>query len=299
MTTNEAANRRNLLPLLGDFLALTKPRVMSLLLVSAVTGAFLGAQSTPSLKIIIAVIIGGALASGGAASLNMAYESELDKKMGRTKNRPVAEGRIAFKTAVLFGIALNVGSFVILTLMANMLAAGLAIAGTLLYFGLYTVILKRTTTQNIVIGGAAGAVPPLVGYAASAGTVDLSAWYLFVIIFFWTPPHFWALAIMIKDDYARANIPMLPVVMGIKHTTKQILLYTAVLSVLTILFGFVSQTLGWIYTIGSASLNLILFWYAYRLFKSSDRLAATKLYKYSLLYLALFFLLVMIDSVWE
>ena len=299
MTTNEAANRRNLLPLLGDFLALTKPRVMSLLLVSAVAGAFLGAQSTPSLKIIIAVIIGGALASGGAASLNMAYESELDKKMGRTKNRPVAEGRIAGNTAILFGIALNVGSFVILTLMANMLAAGLAIAGTLLYFGLYTVILKRTTTQNIVIGGAAGAVPPLVGYAASAGTVDLSAWYLFVIIFFWTPPHFWALAIMIKDDYARANIPMMPVVMGIKHTTKQILLYTAVLSVLTILFGFVSQTLGWIYTIGSASLNLILFWYAYRLFKGPDRLAATKLYKYSLLYLALFFLLVMIDSVWE
>ena len=299
MTTNETANRRNLLPLLGDFLALTKPRVMSLLLVSAVAGAFLGAQSTPSLKIIIAVIIGGALASGGAASLNMAYESELDQKMGRTKNRPVAEGRIAFKTAVLFGIALNVGSFVILTLMTNMLAAGLAIVGTLLYFGLYTVILKRTTTQNIVIGGAAGAVPPLVGYAASAGTVDLSAWYLFVIIFFWTPPHFWALAIMIKDDYARANIPMMPVVMGIKHTTKQILLYTAVLSVLTILFGFVSQTLGWIYTIGSASLNLILFWYAYRLFKGPDRLAATKLYKYSLLYLALFFLLVMIDSVWE
>ena len=299
MTTNEAANRKNLLPLLGDFLALTKPRVMSLLLVSAVAGAFLGAQSTPSLKIIIAVIIGGALASGGAASLNMAYESELDKKMGRTKNRPVAEGRIAFNTAMLFGIALNVGSFVILTLMTNMLAAGLAIVGTLLYFGLYTVILKRTTTQNIVIGGAAGAVPPLVGYTASAGTVDLSAWYLFVIIFFWTPPHFWALAIMIKDDYARANIPMLPVVMGIKHTTKQILLYTAVLSVLTILFGFVSQTLGWIYTIGSASLNLILFWYAYRLFKGPDRLAATKLYKYSLLYLALFFLLVMIDSVWE
>ena len=297
MTTNETANRRNLLPLLGDFLALTKPRVMSLLLVSAVAGAFLGAQSTPSLKIIIAVIIGGALASGGAASLNMAYESELDKKMGRTKNRPVAEGRIAFNTAILFGIALNVGSFVILTLMTNVLAAGLAIVGTLLYFGLYTVILKRTTTQNIVIGGAAGAVPPLVGYAASAGTVDLSAWYLFVIIFFWTPPHFWALAIMIKDDYARANIPMLPVVMGIKHTTKQILLYTAVLSVLTILFGFVSQTLGWIYTIGSASLNLILFWYAYRLFKGPDRLAATKLYKYSLLYLALFFLLVMIDSV--
>ena len=299
MTTNETVNRRHLLPLLGDFLALTKPRVMSLLLVSAIAGAFLGAQSMPSFKIIVAVLIGGALASGGAASLNMAYESELDQKMGRTKNRPVAEGRISFNTAILFGIALNVGSFVILAMMTNILAAALAIVGTVLYFGLYTVILKRTTTQNIVIGGAAGAVPPLVGYAASAGTIDLSAWYLFVIIFFWTPPHFWALAIMIKDDYARANIPMLPVVMGVKHTTKQILLYTAVLSVLTIVFGFVSQPLGWIYTIGSGSLNCILIWYAYRLMKDPDRPAATKLYKYSLLYLALFFLLIMIDSVLE
>ena len=299
MTTNETVNRRHLLPLLGDFLALTKPRVMSLLLVSAIAGAFLGAQSMPSFKIIVAVLIGGALASGGAASLNMAYESELDQKMGRTKNRPVAEGRISFNTAILFGIALNVGSFVILALMTNILAAALAIVGTVLYFGLYTVILKRTTTQNIVIGGAAGAVPPLVGYAASAGTIDLSAWYLFVIIFFWTPPHFWALAIMIKDDYARANIPMLPVVMGVKHTTKQILLYTAVLSVLTILFGFVSQPLGWIYTVGSGSLNCILIWYAYRLMKGLDHPAATKLYKYSLLYLALFFLLIMIDSILE
>jgi len=280
-------------------LALTKPRVMSLLLVSAIAGAFLGAQSMPSFKIIVAVLIGGSLASGGAASLNMAYESELDQKMGRTKNRPVAEGRISFNTAILFGIALNVGSFVILALMTNILAAALAIVGTVLYFGLYTVILKRTTTQNIVIGGAAGAIPPLVGYAASAGTIDLSAWYLFVIIFFWTPPHFWALAIMIKDDYARANIPMLPVVMGVKHTTKQILLYTAVLSVLTILFGFVSQPLGWIYTVGSGSLNCILIWYAYRLMKGPDRPAATKLYKYSLLYLALFFLLIMIDSMLE
>ena len=299
MTTNETVNRRHLLPLLGDFLALTKPRVMSLLLVSAIAGAFLGAQSMPSFKIIVAVLIGGALASGGAASLNMAYESELDQKMGRTKNRPVAEGRISFNTAIFFGIALNVGSFVILALMTNILAAALAIVGTVLYFGLYTVILKRTTTQNIVIGGAAGAVPPLVGYAASAGTIDLSAWYLFVIIFFWTPPHIWALAIMIKDDYARANIPMLPVVMGVKHTTKQILLYTAVLAVLTILFGFVSQPLGWIYTVGSGSLNCILIWYAYRLMKGPDRPAATKLYKYSLLYLALFFLLIMIDSVLE
>ncbi len=157
--------------LLGDFIALTKPRVMSLLLVSAIAGAFLGAGSTPTLEVIVAVLIGGALASGGAASLNMAYESELDQRMGRTKNRPVAEGRISVLTAVIYGVALNIISFVLLALMTNVLAASLAIAGTILYFGLYTVILKRTTTQNIVLGGAAGAVPPLVGYAAVTGSV--------------------------------------------------------------------------------------------------------------------------------
>ena len=212
MATNETLERSSAIGMVGDFIALTKPRVMSLLLVSAVAGAFIGAGSTPTLEVLIAVLVGGALASGGAASLNMAYESELDQRMGRTKNRPVAEGRLSARTAMVYGVLLNIGSFLILALMTNVLAAMLAIAGTVLYFGLYTVILKRTTTQNIVVGGAAGAVPPLVGYAAATGAVDLSAWYLFVIVFFWTPPHFWALAIMIKDDYARAGIPMLPVV---------------------------------------------------------------------------------------
>jgi protoheme IX farnesyltransferase len=283
--------------LMGDFIALTKPRVMSLLLVSAIAGAFIGAGSTPTAEILIAVLVGGALASGGAASLNMAYESELDRKMGRTKNRPVAEERISARTATIYGLALNVGAFLILALMANVLAAVLAIVGTILYFGLYTVVLKRTTTQNIVIGGAAGAVPPLVGYAAVTGSVDLAAWYLFVIVFFWTPPHFWALAIMIKDDYARADIPMLPVVRGVEHTTVQILVYSVILSALTILFGVVSPALSWIYMIGAAVLCVTFIWYAYRLTKEPDRPAATRLYKYSLLFLALFFVLVMVDSV--
>lgn len=283
--------------LLGDFIALTKPRVMSLLLVSAVAGAFIGAGATPSSEIILAVLVGGALASGGAAALNMAYESELDRKMGRTKNRPVAEGRISARVAVLYGLALNVGAFVVLSLMTNVLAASLAIAGTTLYFGLYTVVLKRTTTQNIVIGGAAGAVPPLVGYAAATGSVDLAAWYMFIIVFFWTPPHFWALAIMIKDDYAKAEIPMLPVVRGIEHTSVQIMLYSVILSVLTILFGVVSDSLGWTYMIGATLLCLAFIWYAYKLLKAPDRPAATSLYKYSLLFLALFFVLVMVDSV--
>lgn len=283
--------------LLGDFIALTKPRVMSLLLVSAIAGAFLGAGSTPTLEVIVAVLIGGALASGGAASLNMAYESELDQRMGRTKNRPVAEGRISVLTAVIYGVALNIISFVLLALMTNVLAASLAIAGTILYFGLYTVILKRTTTQNIVLGGAAGAVPPLVGYAAVTGSLDLAAWYMFIIVFFWTPPHFWALAIMIKDDYAKADIPMLPVVRGVKHTTIQIMLYTVILSALTIIFGIVSDALSWIYMIGAAALCLAFLWYALKLTKAPDRPAAISLYKYSLLFLALFFVLVMVDSV--
>ena len=297
MATNETLERSSAMGMVGDYIALTKPRVMSLLLVSAVAGAFLGAGSTPSLEVLVAVLVGGALASGGAASLNMAYESELDQRMGRTKNRPVAEGRISVRTAMLYGILLNVGSFLVLALMTNVLAALLAIAGTVLYFGLYTVILKRTTTQNIVVGGAAGAVPPLVGYAAVTGSVELSAWYLFVIVFFWTPPHFWALAIMIKDDYARAGIPMLPVVRGVEHTTVQIMLYSVILSALTILFGVVSEPLGWIYMIGAAALSLAFIWYALLLTRNPERPAATRLYKYSLLYLALFFVLVMVDSV--
>jgi len=297
MVTNEAIERGSARALLSDFIALTKPRVMSLLLVSAIAGAFLGAGSTPSLQVILGVLVGGALAAGGAASLNMAYEGELDRRMGRTKNRPVAQGRISARSAALFGVLLNVAAFIVLVLMTNVLAASLALAGTALYFGLYTVVLKRTTTQNIVVGGAAGAVPPLVGYAAAAGTVDLAAWYLFVIIFFWTPPHFWALAIMIKDDYARADIPMLPVVRGVEHTTTQILLYTTVLSALTILFGVVAGVLGWTYMVGAAVLGGAFLWYAFRLVREPGKPAAARLYKYSLLYLALLLVLVMVDSV--
>ncbi|MBT7079581.1 MAG: protoheme IX farnesyltransferase, partial [Chloroflexi bacterium] len=287
----------SVMTLLGDYIALTKPRVMSLLVVSAIAGAFLGAGSTPTFEVIIAVLIGGALASGGAASLNMAYEGELDQRMGRTKNRPVAEGRISVLSAVIFGVVLNIISFVLLALMTNVLAASLAIAGTILYFGLYTVILKRTTTQNIVLGGAAGAVPPLVGYAAATGSIDLAAWYMFIIVFFWTPPHFWALAIMIKDDYAKAEIPMLPVIRGVEYTTVQIMLYSVILSGLTIVFGVLSPILSWIYMIGASALCLAFLWYALKLIKAPDRPAAISLYKYSLLFLALFFVLIMVDSV--
>ena len=296
-TTDQTVEPHSVMGQLNDFISLTKPKVMSLLLVSAIAGAFLGSDATPKMEVLIAVLSGGALAAGGAASLNMAYEKEIDQKMGRTKNRPVAEGRISPVTAIIFGLTLNVLSFAIFSLMTNYLAALLAIAGTVLYFGLYTVILKRTTPQNIVLGGAAGAVPPLVGFAAATGTLNLSAWYLFIIIFFWTPPHFWALAIMIKDDYAKANIPMLPVVRGVEHTTVQIMLYTVILAVVMILFGLITENLGWIYLIGAVLLNTTLFRYSYKLIRFPNKPTATRLYKYSLLYLALALVLVMADSV--
>jgi protoheme IX farnesyltransferase len=257
---------------------------------------FLGERGVPSGLLIAVVLVGGALASGGASALNMWFEEDLDRRMGRTKARPVAERRVSSRNALIYGIALNVISFAILATWANLLAAGLAMLGTVLYFGLYTVWLKRTTVHNIVIGGAAGAIPPLVGYAAVTGTLHLTAWYLFVIIFFWTPPHFWALAIMIKNDYSRAGVPMLPVVHGEQQTKLQILLYSVLLVAITVLYYTVDTSLGLVYLIGASVLGAGLLYYAARLYWKAPRGFAWSLYRYSLLYLAALFTLVMIDA---
>ncbi|MEX0762073.1 MAG: heme o synthase [Dehalococcoidia bacterium] len=280
----------------SDYVALTKPRIMSLLLVTALTGAVLAANGMPPVVLLVSVLLGGAMASGGASALNHWFEIDVDRRMGRTKQRPVAMGRIPPRNALYFGLALNAGAFVVLALGANVLAAGLAMVGTLLYFFLYTVWLKRSTTHNIVIGGAAGAMPPLVGWAAVTGTLDLPAWYLFAIIFFWTPPHFWALAIMIKDDYARADIPMLPVIEGEARTRVSIMLYSLLLSALSVLFVTATPALGTIYVAGASVLSLILIWYAFKLLRIKTRNAAWALYRFSLLYLALLFLFVMVDG---
>ena len=281
---------------IGDYVALTKPRIMSLLLLTAASGAVLGARGMPGAAALISLIAGGARASGGASSLNMWFEDDLDRRMGRTKARPVAQGRISPRAALVFGIVLNVAAFAVLAVGANVLAASLAMLGTVLYVGLYTAWLKQATVHNIVIGGAAGAVPPLVGYAAATGTLDLSAWYLFGIIFFWTPPHFWALAIMIKDDYARARVPMLPVVRGEAVTRVQILLYSILVAMFSLLFVTVESSLGYIYLIGAAVLGAGLVFEAVRLLRQADRAAASRLYRFSLLYLAILFALVMIDA---
>ena len=280
-----------------DYLILTKPRVMSLLLFTALGGSFIAARGVPPWQYIVVVLVGGALASGGASALNMWYEEDIDQEMHRTDHRPVAGGRIKPMNALIFGVALNM-SFRsrFSTFFTNVLAASLAIAGSALYVVLYTALLKRTTTQNIVIGGAAGAMPPLVGYAAILGVLELEAWYLFAVVFFWTPPHFWALSLLIKEDYARAGVPMMPVVSGEAATRVQILLYTVLMLPLTVMYYFATSKLGVVYLVSAVVLGLVFFGLAFKLWRSGERKDTVNLYKFSLLYLFLLFVALMFDA---
>ena len=220
--------------LVGDYVALTKPRVISLLLVTTAATMFV-ADPSPPLGVLLATLLGGYLAAGGAGAINHYIERDIDARMSRTSRRPLPSGRIEPRTALWFGIALGILSFGLFAVAVNMTAALLAMAGLLGYVFVYTMWLKPRTTQNIVIGGAAGAVPPLVGWAAATGGLEPSAFYLFAIVFYWTPPHFWALALLIKDEYARTGIPMLPVVDGEAETRRQIVLYGWLLLAITAL----------------------------------------------------------------
>ena len=280
---------------LADYLTLTKPLIIILLLVTALGGMFLAEQGIPSGALILWVLMGGALASGGANALNHYMERESDQKMTRTRNRPVAGHRIEPWQALVFGVLLNVLGFAVLVAWVNLLSAALTIGATLFYILIYTVWLKKSTTQNIVIGGAAGAVPPLVGWAAVTGGLGLPAFYLFAIIFFWTPPHFWALALLIRRDYARANIPMLPVVKGVRETTWNIFLYSLLLVALTLVF-FTTQAVGWVYLAGAGGLGAILIYMAWKLWRDEGATSARSVYLYSLLYLAGIFVAIMVDS---
>ncbi|MBT4514279.1 MAG: protoheme IX farnesyltransferase [Chloroflexi bacterium] len=279
-----------------DYITLTKPRVMVLLLLTSVTGMVLAAGGFPDGTILAAVLAGGIGASGGASALNHWLDRDIDQEMDRTATRPVASGRVRPMSAFAFGIILNVISFAVLFAWANLLAALLAMAGTLIYVIVYTVWLKRSSVQNIVIGGAAGAIPPLVGWAGVENSVGLEAWYLFAIIFFWTPPHFWALALLIKDDYEAAGIPMLPVVATRSTTNMSILLYTVLLVALSLAFVAATDRLGIIYLAPTAVLGAIYLYLTVRLFRDDTRTVILGLYKYSLLYLALLFVAVMVDG---
>ena len=284
--------------LVRDLITLTKPAIMSLLLVTALGGMFLAQGGVPPFGILAATLVGGAAASGGASSLNHYFDRDLDERMRRTRRRPLPAHRISGRLAVGWGIALNVVAFVVLALFTNLLAAALAIVGTLFYIFVYTLWLKRTTVQNIVIGGAAGAIPPLVGWAAITGSLDLAAWLLFAIVFFWTPAHFWALALLIRDDYERAGIPMMPVVLGDQATAWNILAYAASLLPLSLLL-FIAAGLGYVYLAAAIVLGAIFIAYAFRLLRGGAlhrRALARAVYLYSLVYLTLLFAAIMVDS---
>jgi heme o synthase len=280
--------RRPAVPtLLRDYLTLTKPKVQSLLLFTTITTMYVAGDPSPGL--VFLTCLGGALSAGGAGAINHAVDRDIDRTMARTADRPVASGRVSAAAATAFGLSLGTASFLLLSLTVNPLAAALSLSGFFGYVCVYTLWLKRTTPQNIVIGGAAGAVPPLVAWAAVTGGLDGMAFYMFAIVFFWTPPHFWALSLLMKDDYAKAGIPMLPVVRGEEETRRQILLYTVLLYAVTQL-PFCAGGLGVAYLVPSMLLGAAFIYFSTRLYRSRDRRWALKTYLYSLAYLALLFL---------
>ena len=283
------------LRVMSDYLALTKPPIVLLLLITALGGMFLAANGKPSLLIVLLVCAGGALGAGGANSLNHYLDRDIDELMSRTWQRPVPSQRVSPNKALAFGILLNLAAFLVLAAWVNLLAAGLTMAATLFYVFVYTSWLKRSSPQNIVIGGAAGSIPPVVGWAAITGGLDLPALYLFAVVFFWTPPHFWALALLIQKDYERARIPMLPVVAGRQQTVLHIFAYAVVLVALSLLFA-ASSALGWVYLGAAALLGAVFIGMAWQLKRQSTARHARKLYLYSLLYLALLFLMMIVDS---
>jgi protoheme IX farnesyltransferase len=276
----------------ADYVALTKPRVQSLLLLTTVSSMLVAGE--PSLGLILLTCLGGYLSAGGAGAINHFYDRDIDARMARTASRPVPSGRVSPRAALMFGCALSALSFVQLTLTVNLLAAALAFTGFLGYTLLYTVVLKRRTPQNIVIGGAAGAIPPLVGWAAVTGTLSGTALYLFAIVFFWTPPHFWALSLLMKDEYAKVGVPMLPVVRGEAETRRQILLYSVLLYAITQL-PFCAGGFGGIYLVGSLVLGGAFIAGAVRLYRRPERRNALRLYLFSLAYLALLFAAMVAD----
>ena len=279
-----------------EYIILTKPYIVVLLLLTALSGIFVSVDYFPSVEIVGIVLIGGALTASGANAINHYMDRDIDSMMSRTTLRPVPRGAISPTRALIVGVLLNILGFAVLSIGANIQSAVLAAIASLFYILVYTAWLKRTTSQNIVIGGAAGAMPPLVAAAAVTGGVPMAAVYLFLIIFLWTPPHFWALALLIKDDYARAKVPMLPVVKGERTTYWNIFIYTIVLAVVNALFVMTSD-IGLIYLIVGICLSAMFIYLAVRLLREASQHAALVLYKYSLLYLSGLCLAVIVDRV--
>lgn len=282
---------------LRSYSQLVKPKIISLLLVTTAGGMWLAAEGQVDPWVFWVTLVGGAMAAASANTINMIYDRDIDDVMERTRHRPLPSGRIQARDALLFAIGLALGSFGLLALCTNLLAALLAMSGIGVYVGVYTHWLKRSSTQNIVIGGAAGAIPPLVGWAAVTGDLSWAAWVLFAIIFLWTPPHFWALAILKRDDYHRAGVPMLPVIRGERHTSRQIFLYTLVILPITLLLVFPFHVMGAFYLTSALMLGGGFVIKAWQLMQAPhDRDQAGGLFIYANLYLLLLCTAMGIDS---
>ncbi len=292
-TTGQALATSRARQVISDYLELTKPKVQSLLLLTTVTTMEIAGN--PSVSLIALTCLGGYLSAGGAGAVNHYWDRDIDATMSRTASRPIPAGRVSPRAALIYGFALALASFVLLSTTVNLLAACLALSGFLGYVGVYTMWLKRRTPQNIVIGGAAGAVPPLVGWAATRGSLSWTAVYLFAIVFYWTPPHFWALSLLMKDDYAKAGVPMMPVVRGEGETRRQILLYSLLLYAISQL-PFCAGAFGGLYLVASILLGVAFVAGAWLLYRRADRRTALRLYLFSLLYLALLFAAMVADA---
>lgn len=278
----------------AGYVALTKPRIIELLLVTTVPTMFVAEQGVPSVWLMVATVLGGTLAAGGANAVNMVVDRDIDALMERTRDRPLVTGVMSPRDALVFAIALEVTAFAWLVAFVNLLSALLAVSATLFYVFVYTLWLKRTSTQNIVIGGAAGAVPVLVGWAAVTNSLGWAPIVLFLVIFFWTPPHFWALAIRYRDDYANAEVPMLPAVASLETTARRILLYTVALVALTLVFGPVAD-MGVIYLASALALGVVFTAFALAVRRDPSEGTAMRLFTYSITYVTLLFGAIVVD----
>lgn len=277
------------------YVRLTKPRIVALLVITTVPAMILAEGGLPSLWLVLATVLGGSVVAGGANAMNMYFDRDIDELMLRTRERPVPAGQIEPEKAALFGMLLGAGGFLFLDLVVNLLAACLTLGAFAFYVVVYTLLLKRTTPLNIVIGGAAGAMPPVVGWAAVTGELSVPALIMFGIVTMWTPPHFWALSLNYSSDYKRAGVPMLPVVAGEEETKRQIMLYSLGLVAVSLLLA-AWGTAGVIYLASASVLGAVFVYYAYRLWRGGDARASAALFRYSLVYLALLFAAIAVDG---
>jgi len=289
----ESTGHSRVMAVVSDYVALTKPGIMALLLVTTLGAMLIADQGAPPFGLVVLTMLGGVLTAGGANVLNCYIDRDIDARMPRTRRRGTANGRISPMAALTFGLALTAAGFLLLGFLVNWLAAFLALAGNVYYVVIYTLWLKRTTPHNIVVGGAAGAVPPLVGWAAVTGTLSAPAWILFAIIFYWTPPHFWSLALLKQGEYGRVQVPMLPVVAGEMETRRQIFMYTIMLAAVSLLlapFG-----MGWIYLLGAIMLGGWFLKLAWTLLTDPSKAMARKTFFYSIWYVAGLFAVMVTD----